>query len=317
MYDSSAFWTTYPIDHHLRIQCVAWMDYLHAQRRASNHTLIAYRTDLGAFFQQLHTQIGSEITLDVLSDVRTMEMRGWLASRGKQSYAATSTGRAMSAVRQFFKFLQRAGMAENTAVFHARTPKRKAPLPKALNLDQAQQALETMEALHPEPWVALRDHAILLLLYGCGLRIGEALSLPRAVAPLGSTITIIGKGRKQRLVPILPAVADAVEAYLRACPHALGPLDALFVGVRGKALQPAIFQRQLVYVRAALGLPDHTTPHAFRHSFATHLLGGGTDLRTVQELLGHASLSTTQRYTLVDSERLMSAYQQAHPRANR
>lgn len=304
----------WPVDDALRGLCEEWLERLDSQKRVSAHTLVAYRGDLGAFFQHMNAALGEELTTGSLAALRPADLRGWLAGRAK-SHNATSTGRAMSSVRQFFRFLQNEAGVENSAIFHARTPKRRPPLPKALSDIQSLEATHTLESMQSEPWLGLRDRAILLLLYGAGLRIGEALSLPRAVAPLPEALTITGKGNKQRMVPILPELAAAVEAYLRACPYELAPADALFVGAKGGPLQPAVFQKQLAQLRVALGLPAHATPHAFRHSFATHLLGGGADLRSVQELLGHASLSTTQRYTLVDGARLMSAYKSAHPRA--
>lgn len=305
---------TWPVDEVLRQWCEAWLERLENQKRLSPHTLIAYRGDLGAFFVHMNEALGEALSTESLAALAPADLRGWLAGRAK-AYSATSTARAMSAVRQFFKFLQRETGVENSAIFHARTPKRRPPLPKALSDRQSLEATHTLDSLQTEPWLGLRDRAILLLLYGAGLRIGEALSLPRAVAPLPDALTITGKGSKQRMVPILPELTEAVEAYLRACPYDLAPSDALFVGAKGGPLQPAVFQKQLAQLRIALGLPAYATPHAFRHSYATHLLSGGADLRSVQELLGHASLSTTQRYTLVDGARLMSAYQSAHPRA--
>ncbi len=305
---------SWSVDAALRALAEAWLERLESEKRVSAHTLVAYRGDVAGFLAHMHAALGETLTTDHLSMLRPADVRGWLAGRAK-TYTATSTGRAMSAVRQFFRFLQREAGVENSAIFHARSPKRRAPLPKALTDTQSLEATRTLDALQTETWLGLRDRAILLLLYGAGLRIGEALSLTRSVAPLPDAMTITGKGNKQRMVPILPELAEAVDAYLRACPYELAPSDALFVGARGGPLQPAVFQKQLAQLRVALGLPDHATPHAFRHSFATHLLGGGADLRSVQELLGHASLSTTQRYTLVDGARLMAVYQSAHPRS--
>jgi integrase/recombinase XerC len=219
-------------------------------------------------------------------------------------------------VRGFFRHLEKGGVLENPAVHHVRTPKLPKSLPKALSEDQSLASLAGVGANHKEEWVTLRDVALLTLIYGCGLRIGEALALTPAQLPEGAlALTLTGKGNKQRMVPILPQVHEAIAAYKKACPFALAPKEPLFKGARGKKLQPAIFQKEIRQLRSALGLPDSATPHAFRHSFATHLLAGGGDLRTIQELLGHADLSTTQRYTKVDHERLLSAYQKAHPRA--
>ncbi len=304
----------WPVMAEMRGYAAAWLEHLAVQKRVSAHTLVAYRQDLGAFFLHLQQALGEEVGAEALAGLTTADLRGWLAARTKH-FTATSTGRSLSAVRGFFRYLQREAGIENAAIFLTRSPKRRAPLPKALPAEQSLMATETLASLQPEHWVGLRDRAVLMLLYGAGLRIGEALGMVRGMAPLPDALTITGKGNKQRLVPILPEIAEAVEAYLRACPHRLRAADPLFVGVRGGALQPAIFQKQVQHLRAALGLPEHTTPHAFRHSYATHLLAAGADLRSVQELLGHASLSTTQRYTLVDGARLMSAYAAAHPRA--
>ncbi len=196
-----------------------------------------------------------------------------------------------------------------------RTPKVPRALPRPLDVGDALAAVDAAGQLSDEPWLAKRDQALLLLLYGCGLRIGEALALNRRDAPAGDVLVVTGKGRKQRLVPVLPVVREAIAAYLAACPHAL-PADApLFLGARGGRLDPAVAQRQVRRLRSALGLPETATPHALRHSFATHLLADGGDLRTIQELLGHASLSTTQRYTAVDVSRLAAVHRRAHPRA--
>jgi integrase/recombinase XerC len=305
----------FPLEEGLSTWIAAWGEYLRAQKRVSDHTYKAYLADIGDFLSHMQAQHGDEASVEMLAELTAGDMRGWLAARANRGLVATSTARALSSVRQFFRFLQREGVVENTAIFHTRTPKRKAPLPKALPESQSLQATDLIESMQTESWVGLRDRAVLMLLYGCGLRISEALNLTRGAAPLSDALTITGKGNKQRLVPVLPGVANAVDAYLAACPYTLSASDPLFVGVKGKQLQPAIFQKQLAHLRISLGLPQHATPHAFRHSFATHLLGNGADLRAVQELLGHASLSTTQRYTLVDSQRLMAAYKNAHPRA--
>ena len=313
--DTPAF--AIPMDETLTAQLVAWFDYLRGQKRVSAHTLTAYQGDILAFLGHLQKQRGEEASTEMLADLNAADMRGWLAMRANQGMVGTSTARALSSVRQFFRFLEREAVLTNTAIFHTRTPKRRAPLPKALPEPQSILATEIIESMQAESWVGLRDRAILMLLYGAGLRIGEALALKRAMAPLPDALTITGKGNKARLVPILPEVAQAVADYIAACPLEMPKSGPLFLGVKGKELQPAIFQRQLKHLRLSLGLPDHATPHAFRHSYATQLLAGGADLRAVQELLGHASLSTTQRYTLVDSHRLMSAYSAAHPRAGK
>ncbi len=244
------------------------------------------------------------------------DFRSWLAARHGEGFSATSTARALSVVRGFYRYLEKQNIAENAAIFHVRTPKLPKSLPRSLQETQAITSLDTVGFTQKENWVQLRDVALLTLIYGCGLRISEALGLRvKDLKEDATSLILTGKGNKQRMVPVLPQIHAAITEYKKVCPHLLSEGSILFVGARGKPLQPAIFQKEIRNLRNALGLPESTTPHAFRHSFATHLLAGGGDLRTIQELLGHADLSTTQRYTKVDSERLLSAYAKAHPRA--
>ncbi len=239
-----------------------------------------------------------------------------MARRANDGLARRSTARAVSVVRGFFRFLDRRGLVHNPLGQSLRTPKVPRSVPRPLSVGEARDSVAAIGTFSDEAWIAKRDTALLALLYGCGLRIGEALGLSRGdAAGRPETLVVTGKGRKQRLVPVLPMVADAVDDYLAACPFAGGPDAALFLGARGGPLNPAVAQRQMRRVRAFLDLPETATPHALRHSFATHLLGRGGDLRTIQELLGHASLSTTQRYTEVDGDRLLAVYRGAHPRA--
>ncbi|MCC7276048.1 MAG: tyrosine recombinase XerC [Alphaproteobacteria bacterium] len=290
----------------------AWAAWLAAERRASPHTLAAYGRDLGAFLDFLADHLGGPPSLADLLALRPADFRAWLARRAGDGYARTSTARALSVVRGFVRFLDRRGFGHAPALAAVRAPKLPRSVPKALAPAGAAALLEVADDA-ARPWIAARDVALLSLLYGCGLRIGEALALPRRAAPLGETLTVLGKGRKERRVPVLPAVRTAVADYLRLCPYrGDGPL---FLGARGGALQPAVVQRRVRDLRRALGLPETATPHALRHSFATHLLAAGGDLRAIQELLGHASLSTTQRYTDVDTARLVEVYNRAHPRA--
>ena len=231
--------------------------------------------------------------------------------------AKTSTARALSSLRNFYRFLDRSGRGQNAAVSSIRNPRLPQTAPKPLSPVDALAVLENAGVWQDEPWLAKRNLALFTLLYGCGLRISEALDLNANQSPTGDSMVITGKGNKQRLVPVLPIIRDAIEDYLRACPYAPHGNDALFVGARGKRLVAQVAQREMRKVRDLLQLPDTATPHALRHSFATHLLAGGGDLRTIQDLLGHASLSTTQRYTAVDSEQLMAVYNGTHPRARR
>jgi integrase/recombinase XerC len=294
----------------------AWQDWLASEKRTSPHTIAAYGGDLARFFDFLTEHLGAVPGLKQLGTLRAADFRAYLAHRAAEESARSSTARAMSVLRGFFRLLDRRGLAHNPALATVRTPKLPHSVPKPITAAEAGDTLDTVVESAAQPWVGARDLAILTLLYGCGLRLAEALGLARREAPVvAGTLSITGKGNKQRLVPILPVVAEAVLSYLAACPHTLAPDGPLFVGVRGGPLNPRLVQRRMTELRGLLGLPDTATPHALRHSFATHLMAGGGDLRTIQELLGHASLSTTQRYTAVDTARLLEVYDKAHPRA--
>ena len=298
-----------------------WLSRLADERRRSNNTIAAYRRDLADFLDFLAEHRSEVSDLAALGTLSVRDVRAWLARRAAEGRAKTSTARALSAVRVFFRYLEREDIPVSSALSLVRAPKTPRGVPRPLTESQAKAVVDLNGDNGGTPdWTSRRDTAVLLLLYGCGLRIGEALGLDRADAPAeGGTLRslmITGKGGKQRVVPVLPVVAEAIADYLAACPHTLGPGDPLFVGVRGKRLQPKLVQQTMARLRGALGLPASATPHALRHSFATHLLAGGGDLRTIQELLGHASLSTTQRYTEVDEAGLLAAYTAAHPRAS-
>jgi integrase/recombinase XerC len=293
-----------------------WQGWLADERRASAHTIAAYGRDLAAFLAFLGEHVGGLPDLAALGALRPADFRAFLAHRAGAELNRSSTARALSVLRGFFRFLDRRDAVHNAALAAVRTPKLAKAVPKALSADEAEDALDAVGRSERAPWIGRRDVAMLTLLYGCGLRLGEALSLDRRDAPIApGTLVVTGKGNKQRQVPVLPVVAEAVAAYLAACPYRLAPEDPLFVGARGGPLNPRLVQRRLQELRAELGLPERATPHALRHSFATHLLAGGGDLRAIQELLGHASLSTTQRYTAVDAARLIAVYDDAHPRA--
>jgi len=291
-----------------------WLSWLSGVRGVSKHTITAYEIDLRQFTGFLQEHLGGTVGIRSLRALEARDGRAWLASRA-QAFDAASTARALSSVKSFFRWLEKEGHGANAAILSLRSPKRKKNLPRAVAEAQAMEAMTGIGALQDEHWVSLRDMALLMLLYGCGLRISEALALTRKQVEGAQTLTVTGKGSKQRMLPVLPAVAEAVSRYLYACPHPIADGAPAFLGEHGKPLQPAVFQKQIRHLRTLIGLPESATPHAFRHSFATHLLSGGGDLRSIQELLGHASLSTTQRYTKVDKERLMSAYKNAHPRA--
>jgi integrase/recombinase XerC len=300
----------------------AWRDWLKSERRLAGHTLVAYEHDVAAFLGFMTSYHGKPPTLEALGKLKPAEFRAWLAERARQGLARTSTARAFSSVRSFFRFLDKRGLAHNASIEAIQTPKLPRSVPKALSERDMEDLLDAPPEQEREDWLDLRDTAVLLLLYAAGLRIGEALGLTKAAAEDllrdgRDTLAITGKGNKARLVPLLPQALDALRAYRDACPYlaARGGGEAFFIGARGGALDPAIVQKRVREIRRGLGLTEGVTPHALRHSFATHLLGAGGDLRTIQELLGHASLSTTQRYTDVDTARLTAVYRAAHPRA--
>ena len=294
----------------------AWQGWLQAERRASPHTVAAYASDLAQFLEFLAEHRGGAAGLAELAALAPADFRAFLAARAFAAIKHSSSARALSVLRGFFRFLDRRGFAKNAALAAVRSPKLPKALPKALTVTEADAVLDLVPALARKDWQGRRSLAILMLLYGAGLRIGEALSLKRGEAPLKpGAISITGKGSKTRMVPILPAVAAAIGDYLAACPHELKRDAPLFVGARGKALSPRPVQAEMAKLRLMLGLDARATPHALRHSFATHLLAEGADLRAIQELLGHASLSTTQRYTAIDAVRLAAVYDKAHPRA--
>jgi integrase/recombinase XerC len=296
----------------VRNAATGWLNRLANERRAARHTLDGYTRDLGAFLKFLAEHLGDLADLAALAALEPADFRAFLAQRRNGGLAASSNARALSALRGFFAHLAREGLAENPHAAALRGPKLPKSVPKALTAADAAAVLEIED---DEPWIAARDRAVLSLLYGAGLRIDEALSLNADALPLGETLRIVGKGRKARDVPLLVEVRAAVDAYARARPPGASKTAPLFIGVRGMRLRAEIVQKRLRALRLELGLPDTATPHALRHSFATHLLGAGADLRAIQELLGHASLSTTQRYTAVDAERLLDIHAAAHPRS--
>ncbi|GAB4360366.1 MAG: tyrosine recombinase XerC [Kiloniellaceae bacterium] len=294
-----------------------WQAWLAEEKRASPHTCLAYRRDLAQFLGFMSGHLSKAPSLKDLGGLRSGDFRAWLAARNAEGVQRTSTARALSTLRGFFRWLKRRNLADNAALATLRTPKLPKSVPKALTAGEAETAIATIAELSDDDWVGKRDTAVLLLLYGCGLRIGEALSLTRAMAPKPrqDALTVTGKGNKQRMVPLLPVVNAAIADYLSACPYAFEDTTPLFRAKRGGALTPRMVQKRLQDLRLLLGLPESATPHALRHSFATHLLAGGGDLRAIQELLGHSSLAATQRYTEVDFAGLLDVYDRAHPRA--
>lgn len=293
----------------------AWRENMTHVRRLSTKTVEAYTHDVGGFLQFLHQHRGEDVDLAALKDVSAGDVRGWLAVRRQDGLGPRGVARAVSALRTFYQFMEKQGWVENVSVRRVRPPKLPPSVPKPVSISGAQALLEEAEIMGSEAWVAARNVAILTLLYGAGLRISEALGLNRSALPLGEALVITGKGNKQRVVPILAEAREAIDAYVRLCPFGAVKEDPVFFGARGKRLHPRIVQGLMQHLRRSLGLPESATPHALRHAFATHLLAAGGDLRAIQELLGHASLSTTQRYTSVDETHLMSVYERAHPRA--
>ncbi|MBU4529877.1 MAG: tyrosine recombinase XerC [Hoeflea sp.] len=293
-----------------------WLRQLIDERRLSPKTADAYERDLRQFLGFLTMHLGGPPKIADLADLRPLDLRAFMAERRRGGAGARTLGRGLAGIRSFLRHLERKGMANAAGASATRAPRQPKSLPKPLSARDALRVVDCDLQLADEPWIAARTAAVLTLLYGCGLRISEALSLTAGDLPRdGETLRVTGKGGKTRIVPLLPIASAAIEAYRKLCPFSPGPNEPMFRGARGGVLQPAIVQKEMRRLRSALDLPESATPHALRHSFATHLLAGGGDLRTIQELLGHASLSTTQVYTGVDSRRLIEIYDRAHPRA--
>ncbi|WP_246776714.1 tyrosine recombinase XerC [Microvirga sp. VF16] len=302
-----------------RREAMAWLASLAKERRLSGKTVEAYARDLRQFLTFLTNHLGEPPGVKGILGLKPMDIRAFLAARRMDSVGSRSLMRQLAALRSFARHLEREGFGTASAFAAIRTPKVDKNLPRPLSASSAVAVTdaETRAGESRKPWILARDAAVLSLLYGAGLRISEALGLQRRDAPVNGidTITVTGKGGKMRSVPVIPPIQRAVEEYLQLCPYAIPPEGSLFVGARGGPLSPRIIQLAVEELRGALGLPESATPHALRHSFATHLLAKGGDLRGIQELLGHASLSTTQLYTKVDAARLMDAFNAAHPRA--
>ncbi len=290
----------------------AFVDWLEQERRAARLTVEAYSADVRGFLAFLTAHLGGEPDVAALAALRPADVRAWLASEAAAGAGNATRARHLAAVRRFFRFLARRHGVDNPALKLIATPRARRPMPRALKVEHARDLAEGISALSSTAAMQARDTALFTLLYGCGLRIGEALALDVRDAPL-ITLRVVGKGGKERIVPVLPAVREAVAAWFALHPDRQ-PASPLFVGARGGRLNAAVAQRTLRNYRRLAGLPEHATPHALRHSFATHLLARGADLRSIQDLLGHASLSTTQRYTAVDEARLVEVWRRAHPR---
>ena len=291
----------------------AWQQWLLNIRRFSHRTVISYSRSVNAFLQFIEEQEGQTITVYTLQNISPSMIRSWLAYRHRVGYNMSSTANAIGGIRNFFAYLTRENI-HNVAVSNLRPPKVPLPLPKALSIEDTMQMIAAIEEMTTIPWVGKRDKALLMLLYGGGLRINEALTLQYRDVPVKMreemVLTVTGKGNKQRNVPLLPAVHEEIREYLAVCPYSFDKHTLLFRGLRGGKLDAAIFQKHLRHARLFLGLPETVTPHPFRHSFATHLLQNGANIREIQELLGHKNIRTTQRYTKVGTPEIFEAYAQ-------
>lgn len=292
-----------------------WLNMLQSARRVSPHTLRAYTHEMATFLGFLTQHLGHACGIHDLKRMETRDFRAYLASRRTTGVSPATIARALSALKAFFRYLKKQDLVHNDALSLVRAPKAPKRVPRPIEETKAKEVLDEASIMHETPWIAARDTAVIALLYGCGLRLSEGLSLTYADVPLKDTLRIMGKGGKERIVPVLPAVREAVAEYTKLLPFALERKDALFRGARGGPLNPRQVQGLMQHIRGRLGLDDSATPHALRHSFATHLLSAGGDLRAIQSLLGHASLSTTQIYTKVDASRLMDVYGKTHRRA--
>ncbi|MFN3828060.1 MAG: tyrosine recombinase XerC [Micavibrio sp.] len=289
---------------------IKWRRWLMSEKNMSRHTVRAYSTDVGQFIKFLTSHNGHAPCLNDIGETDIRDFRAWLSRRTIEGAQASSRARNLSGIKNLLHWLDKQGIVHNAALGNVRSPKKPHKLPRPL---YEKQALELVNIV-TEDWVGMRDRALFTLLYGCGLRIDEALSLDIADLPRNGYLRVVGKGNKERMVPVLDIVVNTLDAYRKECPFAETPERPLFMGEKGKRLRQQIAQKSLRQIRIDMGLPETATPHALRHSFATHLLQNGANLREIQELLGHASLSTTQRYTDINAEELMKVYRSAHPR---
>ena len=305
-----------PAAQDLRAAAGAWLAHMEHELERADNTLVAYERDLRQLLAWLERDVGHPPALADVARLDARQLRRFLASRRQARVGSRSLARSLSALRTFFRWLEMEDVARNRAIRQVSRPRVGHGIPKPLSVEKAAAVVDGGMTAEID-WIAARDAAVLLLLYGSGLRISEALGIARRDAPTEGreVLRVVGKGGKQRLVPVLPVTQAAVARYVALCPYPLAPDGPLFLGAKGGRLSPRIVQLLMERLRGALGLPDTATPHALRHSFATHLLSAGADLRQIQELLGHASLSTTQLYTEVDRERLLAVYDKAHPRA--
>lgn len=306
-----------PLDDHLSTLFSKWLEKLEVEKAYSPLTITSYRHDVSAFFSFMNEHLGDVLTLKALIDLTVTDFRSWLSSLASQNLKTISRARALSALKGFYKYLESEGHGINSQLSLLQSPKREKKLPRPILQTSIETLLSEMEN-HLEPWIGNRDRALYVLLYATGLRISEALSLKiKDLIHKPKVLTVLGKGKKERLIPLLPALHDEIARYLKDCPYPAEPDRPLFLGAKGKQLQPDVARKHLRLIRKMYNLPDETTPHSFRHSFASHLLQNGADMRSIQELMGHASLSSTQQYTEIDLEHLISSYQNAHPRSEK
>lgn len=291
-----------------------WFHWLQDERRLSAHTLKAYQHDYSVFMGFLQNHFGEEVTIKKIEKLKLRDFRSWLAYLHGQKLEKRSVARALSVIRNFFSYAAKQGYFKNDAISFVQSPKLPQDIPKALRQDEILESIQSVPFLSEENWLAKRDKAILMLLYGCGLRISELLDLNWGDLDVETFLRVTGKGQKTRLVPLLDNVRQVIKLYQDYCPYEQKKADPVFYGQRGKRLNASVVQKKVRELRRWLNLPDHFTPHSFRHSYATHILAEGGDLRSIQELLGHASLSTTQKYTSVETQSLLNMYKKLHPR---
>ncbi|MDH5721935.1 MAG: tyrosine recombinase XerC [Alphaproteobacteria bacterium] len=299
----------------LSAQILKWEDFLRTEKHCSRHTLRAYISDLSHFVEFLFNHFGKNPCLNDLSEVSIKDFRSWMSKKAMDGTSNASRARSLSGIKNFLSWLDKQGIVHNAAIKAVRTPKRPHKIPRPIHETQAIELVHNAHILEKQDWIGLRNIALFTLLYGCGLRIDEALSLNLSDLPRDGFLRVVGKGSKERQVPVLEDVENMLAAYLKEYPYPIESHRPIFIGARGGRLNQGVAQKAMRDLRRTFGLPENITPHALRHSFATHLLQNGANLREIQELLGHSSLSTTQRYTEVNAEELMRIYNAAHPRA--
>ena len=293
-----------------------WISYLKFEKNVSENTIYSYKSDMASFFEFIGNHFGVEINISELQKITLKDIRSWMFWRKTNGYAHSSTSRSLAGIKNFFKFLYKYKNIDIKIIFSVKNPKKFHSIPKALDIQEAEFAIKNAGIFAAQEWIKLRNQALILLIYASGMRISEALSITKEQiieVEKTKTLRIIGKGNKERIIPILDIAIQNIKSYLKMMPISLEDKDMIFRGIRGGVLNRRDASRDLLKIRRILGLPEHLTPHAFRHSFATHLLENGADLRSIQELLGHSSISTTQAYTKVNANKLLTTYKKAHP----